>query len=244
MKLRVFALLAALAAMAAVVSVAFAARPGAGSCSGGSIQPGTYNGFMVTGTCFFAGGTVTINGNLVVAAGASLNPHAATYADVHVTGNVLVGKDGTLGLGKYGPPNIPLTGTVVDGNIVANQPQTLYLSAITVHGNLVSNGGSSTGLNFPIKNNVIGGNIEIQGWSGLWIGLFRNTVTGNVIFSKNTGVQTGDTGELDSSEVANNIIGGNLICQGNMPAAQFGDSGGTANTVSGQAIGQCSTLAG
>ncbi len=244
MKLRLVALGAAMVVIGAAASVAFAAGPNAGSCSGGLIQPGSYSGFVVTGTCFFAGGSVTINGNLVVADGASLNAHAATYADVHVSGNVLVGKGGILGLGMYGPPNIPLTGTVVDGNIVANQPQSLYLSAITVHGNLISNGGSSTGLNYPIKNNVIGGNIEIQGWSGWWIGLFRNTVAGNVIFSKNSGTKTGDTGELDSSEVATNTIGGNLICQGDMPAAQIGDSGGSVNTVSGRAIGQCSSLTG
>lgn len=234
-------LVVALLALAA--STAMAARPNSGSCSGGLIQGGTYDGFTVTGQCFFAGAPVTINGNLKIANGASLNAHAATFAVVHVTGNVIVGKGAILGLGKYGPPNIAQTGTVVDGNITANQPMSLYLSAITIHGNLVSNGGSGPGLNFPIKNVVVDGNVVMQGWNGLWIGLFRSQVGGNVIFSNNTGNQIGELGTPDSSEVADNIIRGNLICQGNNPAAQVGDSGGGPNTVGGKALGQCSGLA-
>jgi hypothetical protein len=131
---------------------------------------------------------------------------------------------------------------VVDGNIVADAPMSLYLSAITIHGNLVSNGGSGPGLNFPIKNVVVDGNVVMQGWTGLWIGLFRSQVGGNVIFSNNSGNQIGDLGTLDSSEVADNVIGGNLICQGNDPAAQIGDSGGGPNSVSGHKLGQCAGL--
>ena len=230
------------AVVLALAATAGAAPSGAGTCSGGLVAGGTYNGFTVTGNCFFAGDPVTINGNLTIADGASLNAHAATFALVHVTGNVIVGKGAILGLGRYGAPDIPQTGTVVDGNIIANQPMSLYLSAITVRGNLISNGGSGPGLNFPIKNLVVGGNVVLQGWTGLWIGLFRSQVGGNVIFSKNTGDQIGETGEPDSSEVANNVISGNLICQGNNPGAQFGDSGGGPNTVGGNAIGQCSGL--
>lgn len=244
MRLRLLLLVAALVALATGVTAALAGGPGAGVCSGGLVQPGVYSGFTVTGDCFFAGGSVTINGNLTVANGASLNAHAATFAVVHVTGNVLVGKGAVLGLGAYGPPDIAQTGTVVDGNIVANQPQSLYLSAITIHGNLISNGGSGPGLNFPIKNLIVGGNVVLQGWNGLWIGLFRSQVGGNVIFSKNSGNQTSESGLPDSSEVANNVISGNLICQGNDPAAQFGDSGGGPNTVGGETVGQCAALVG
>ena len=185
---------------------------------------------------------MTITKNLTVAPGAQLNPHAATFAVVHVMGNVKVGKDGILGLGQYGPPTIQQTGTVVDGNIEAHQPQSLYLSAITIHGNLSSDGGNGPGLNFPIKNVIVDGNVELHNWSGLWIGLFRSTIGGNVIFSNNTGTQTGPDGSPDSSEVADNVITGNLVCQRNEPAAQFGDSGGGPNTVGGKAVGQCANL--
>lgn len=244
MRLRIAAGTAFALVVLALTATAGAAPSGAGSCSGGLVAGGTYNGYTVTGNCFFAGDPVTINGNLTIADGASLNAHAATFALVHVTGNVMVGKGAILGLGRFGPPNIAQTGTVVDGNIIANQPMSLYLSAITVRGNLISNGGSGPGLNFPIKNLIVGGNVALQGWNGLWIGLFRSQVGGNVIFSKNTGNQTGETGEPDSSEVADNVIAGNLICQGNDPGAQIGDSGGGPNTVGGNAIGQCSGLAG
>src|SRR5215471_2285439 len=86
-----------------VGSGAVAAPPGAGSCSGGAIAAGTYNGLTVTGNCTFAGGSVTVDGNLVVADGAALNDHDATKANVHVTGNVLVGKGAVIGLGDYVP---------------------------------------------------------------------------------------------------------------------------------------------
>lgn len=244
MKLRLFLLAGAVLASVTAVSTAFAGKPSTGSCSGGLVQPGVYSSYTVTGNCFFAGGSVTINGNLTVANGASLNAHAATFAVVHVSGNAIVGKNAILGLGAFGPPDIPQTGTVVDGNVIANQPQSLYLSAMTIHGNLISNGGSGPGLNFPLKNLIVGGNVALQGWNGLWIGLFRSQIGGNVVFSKNSGVQIGETGLPDSSEIADNVISGNLICHGNDPAAQIGDSGGGPNTVGGNALGQCSALAG
>ena len=234
-------------ALSVAASAALAAPPGSATCSGGLIAGGTYNGLTVTGNCFFAGDPVNVNGNLTVADGASLNDHAGTFAVVHVTGNVLVGKGAILGLGQYGPPHLPQTGTVVEGNIVATQPMSLYLSAITIRGNLISNGGSGPDRNFPIKDNIVGGNMAVQGWSGLWIGLLRNTVGGNVIFSKTSGTQTGEPpfeGIPDSTEVADNVISGNLICQGNSPAAQIGDSGGGPNIVGGNAIGECASLAG
>jgi hypothetical protein len=48
--------------------------------------------------------------------------------------------------------------------------------------------------------------------------------------------------DTDSNEVVTNTINGNLICQGNSPAVQFGDSGGLPNTVGGHKLGQCASL--
>jgi hypothetical protein len=246
--MRLWGLVGACVLLAVVVvgSGAVAAPPGAGSCSGGAIAAGTYNGFTVTGICTFAGGSVTIDGNLVIADGAALNDHVATKANVHVTGNVLVGKGALVGLGDYNPADNLAT---VDGNVVANDPTTLYLGGMTVHGNVVSNGGSGPGRNFPIKDNTIDGNLILQGWSGLWLGALRNKVGGNVIISNNTGTQTGDEapfiGVPDSNEVVSNTIGGNLICHGNTPAAQIGDAaleGGGPNSVDGNKIGECAGL--
>ncbi len=225
----------------ALVGSALAGGPGAGTCSGGAITPGSYRGFTVTGVCWFTG-DVTIHGNLFLTRGAILNDHAMPAAVVHVTGNVIVGKDAVLGLGTYGPlgGGATQTGTVVDGNITAIRPLSLYLSAITVHGNLTSLGGSGTGRNFPIKDNVIDGNLLVQGWNGDWIGLLGNQVGGNVIFARNSSAT-----DPDSSEVAENEISGNLICFGNTPAAQIGDAGPLGrdpNVVGGRALGECASL--
>jgi hypothetical protein len=237
-----------------VGSAASASAPGAGSCSGGAIPAGTYNGFTVTGNCLFAGGLVTINGNLVVAPGAALGDHAVTAgpSTVHVTGNVLVGKGAVLGLGTYNP--FAVHDSWVDGNIVADQPLSIYISFLTVHGNVISNGGGGGAngefRNFPTKDNTIDGNLIVQGWHGGWIGVIRDQVGGNVIFSNNVSEINGlvdppVAGQVDSdsSEVMTNTIGGNLICQNNTPSAQVNpDDGGQPNTVGGHKIGQCAGL--
>ena len=84
MRLRIAAGTAFALVVLALTATAGAAPSGAGSCSGGLVAGGTYNGYTVTGNCFFAGDPVTINGNLTIADGASLNAHAATLALVHV----------------------------------------------------------------------------------------------------------------------------------------------------------------
>ena len=173
---RVSVLLGSIVLMLAVSgSIASAAKPGAGTCSGGApgfekaevIPAGTYNGFKVTGYCVFGPGVMTISGNLTIADGAQLNDHASGKSDsVHITGNVQVGNGGVLGLGDYNPFG-GHTSAVVDGNVNAHNPTTLYLGDMTIHGNLVSNGGSGPGRNFPTKDNTIDGNLIIQGWTGM-----------------------------------------------------------------------------
>src|SRR5436190_23783352 len=139
-KLRSILLLLALSALTFVVSSAVAARPGSTTCSGGTIAAGSYSSLKVTGVCMFGGGSGTVTHNLVVAAGAALNDHAASpLTTVHVGGNVLVGNGGILGLGTYNPaaPH----DSVVDGNVIANQPLSLYISFTNIHGSLLSHGG-------------------------------------------------------------------------------------------------------
>jgi hypothetical protein len=250
-KMRLLVALFALCGLMAVSS-AVAAAPGSATCSGGPIAGGTYTSLTVTGSCFWAGDPVTITGNLTVADGALLNDHDFSTATVTVEGNVKVGKGAVLGLGSYNP----FSGqhTTVAGNVTANQPLSLYLSFITVHGNLISNGGGGgvTGefRNYPTKDVTVDGNMVIQGWTGGWIGVIRDHVGGNVVFSNNASVINGLVnppvpGEVDpdSSEIMTNVIGGNLVCQGNTPAAQVNpDDGGQPNTVGGHKIGQCAGL--
>lgn len=234
---------------------ASAASPKQPTCSGGAIAAGSYAGLTVTGTCTIAT-AVTINGNVKVADGAYLD---AAYNGTRLTinGNVDVGKGAKLGLGcTFGyhdcgvsfPP--PWGGRItVNGNIVANQALTMYLDFTTIHGNVVSNGGgditlvdgpNGEGVVFPIKDNVIDGNVIVHGWQGAWFGIIRNTVGGNVVATNTVGTRVDPDGAPDSTEIVTNQIAGNLICQGNSPATQIGDSGGTANTVGGNKIGECS----
>ena len=255
---RILFLLGSIVLMLAVSgSIATAGKPDAGTCSGGApgspevVPAGTYDGFTVNGNCVFGAGTMTINGNLTVADGGVLNDHASGRATVHITGNVTVGKGAVLGLGNYNPVP-PHNSAIVDGNITANQPETLYLGGMTVHGNVVSNGGGdpASERNFPIKDDTIDGNLIVQGWDGFWFGIIRVSVGGNVIVANTSGTQVGLPGTefegiLDSTEIVSNVIGGNLICHGNTPSAQIGDAaleGGGANTVGGNAIGECADL--
>jgi len=268
-RLTLLGTLVALVAMALPGTV-LAAAPGAGTCQGGTMQAGTYSRFTVTGICNIAfGANVQINGDLIVANGASLNDHGAEawmHAQMHITGNVKVGKGAVLGLGWNSPNGEGSLGPdTVGGNIIANRPLALQVGQVTIDGNLISNGGGvlSTSAadfrNFPIKDNVIHGNLVVQGWHGGWIGLIRNTVGGNVIFSKNVSRSNPETGpgtDGDSSEVMGTdlsaiggpivpqTIGGNLICHGNVPAAQVNPlDGGAKSVVGGRAIGQCAGIA-
>jgi len=248
---------------------ALAARPGAGACSGGKMAGGHYPSFTVTGICTVAfGAKVQIDGDLTIAKGASLNDHGAEMwmkAEMHIGGNVKVGAGAVLGLGWNSPGGEGTLGPdTVGGNIIASQPLALQIGQLTVAGNVISNGGGVVSTskadfrNFPVKDNVIHGNLIIQGWNGGWIGLIRNKVDGNVIFSKNVSRSNPETGpgtDTDSSEVMGSdlsavggpvipqTIGGNLICQGNVPAAQVNPvDGGAKNVVGGLAIGQCAGI--
>jgi hypothetical protein len=235
---------------------------------------GTYSGFTVTGTCTIAdGANVQINGDLTVVDGASLDDHGAegwvyppsgphwVGAEIHITGNIHVGKGAALGLGWNSPQGEGSLGPdTVGGNIIADQPLALQIGQVTIDGNLISNGGGVDSVagadrNFPVEDNVIHGNLIVQGWRGGWIGLIRNTVDGNVIFANNVSMFNRDTGagmDPDSSEVMGSAfgpvsipqtIGGNLICHDNVPAAQVNPlDGGANNFVGGKAIGECAGL--
>jgi hypothetical protein len=232
------------------------------TCSSG--MSGTHGSVTVVGPCF-VGADITINGNLTLNDGSIF----AGFGTVTITGNVTVGKGAQLFLGwdadegELGPDS-------VGGNVVANQPLSLYIGNVTVHGNLVSNGGGTAArfYNFPIKDNRIDGNLVIHGWNGGWWGVIANSVGGNVDLSNNRSVVQ-PAGEcegtfpvgcaaapgafFDASEVQSRIvpgvinnpqhISGNLICRGNTPAAQINAlDGGGPNVVDGNRIGQCAGL--
>jgi hypothetical protein len=222
-------------------------------CPGGDVTAisGVHGNVTITGQVYVKG-FLDVHGTLTIQAGACLD--AFSLARVHVGGSIFVGKGATLALGcspgALGPPIQPpcytkTTTDTVGGNIVANQPMTMYLTDDTVGGNVVSVGGGpglggppgTPYINFPVKENTIGGNLVIEGWHGAWVGALRNNVGGNLVVNNNISAIN-----PDSTEVATNTIAGNLSCTGNSPAAQFGDSGGLPNVVGGNKLGECAAL--
>jgi hypothetical protein len=221
--------------------------------SAGKAISGTDGSLTITGNAYVASGTtLTVKGSLTLARGACLD--AFTLGTVNVGGNVLVSKGAILALGcspgsigPFPPCGTTTTSDTVGGSIVASQPLTMYLDGDTINGSVTSAGGGpgptlNPYINFPIKENLIGGNLTVSGWQGAWFGVLRNTVHGNVTLSQNVGVTIGELGTLDSTEIVTNTISGNLTCAGNSPAAQFGDSGGAPNVVGGRKIGQCTAV--
>jgi hypothetical protein len=181
MKIHLLALAAAAAMLVVGGSNALADPPG--TCNNAVLSTDS-GSITVTGICSVAAGTnITIDGNLTVSDGAVFNG-LFSPGSIHVTGNVKVSQGALLGLG-YGRKT-----AVVDGNIVANRPLSLYLGGVTVHGNVISNGGGTADrfYNFPIKGNTIDGNLIIHGWAGGWWGAVANTVGGNVDVSNNASV--------------------------------------------------------
>ena len=240
----------------AVASSPAAADPTVGPkiCpSAGTALSGEVGNLTITGNAYVpAGSTLTVKGNLTLAAGSCFD--AFTVATVHVTGAVYVNKGAVLGLGcspgAIGPEppcGMSTTADVVGGGIAAREALTMYLTAVTVYGNVTSIGGGpgptlNPYINFPIKENTITRNLTVEGWHGAWFGALRNTVEGSAVFLNNVGVTIGELGTPDSSEIATNTIDGYLSCFGNWPAAQLGDSGGSPNTVLGKKLGQCTAV--
>lgn len=263
-RLGALATIAALAVMAWPVPALAGPLP-AGACSNGVMAAGTYRTFVVRGTCAIArGATVSVRGDLILTPGASLDDHGAeqwTGAQVHVSGDVLVGRGAVLALGWNSPGGDGTLGPdTVGGSILAYRPLALQIGGVTIGGSLVSLGGgvSSTSAadfrNFPVKDNVIGGSLVVEGWHGGWLGVIRNTVRGDAIIAFNVS-SSGPGGpgvDTDSTEVMGSqfgpvqvpqSIGGNLVCFGNVPAAQVNPSdGGAPNVVGGRAYGQCRGL--
>mgnify|MGYP001168456843 CR=1 FL=1 len=238
---------AAVVAGLAASSAASAAPPANGTCTGGPVA-GTYANLRITGSCSVADDArLSVLGTMTLAQGAVFN--AVSMGQVDIGGNVLVGRGATFGLGctviGVGCPGD--THDVVGGSVVADHPLTMYLDGDTIRGSVLSTGGGpgptfDPYVNYPIKDNVIGGNVLVQGWQGAWFGFIRNHAGGNVVISGNVGVAVDENGTPDSTEVVTNTIGGNLVCTRNDPVAQIGDSGGTPNVVGGLRLGECAGL--
>jgi hypothetical protein len=90
-------------------------------------------------------------------------------------------------------------------------------------------------VNFAIKNVIVDGNVILQAGAAAGSGSSAVRSAGRHLLEQ-------QRRRPGSSEVATNTIFGNLVCQGNDPGTQLGDSGGTLNVVGGHASGQCAGL--
>lgn len=224
----------------------------------GIIAPGAYDSVKVTGFCLIPGGLVEVRHNLSVGSGAVLLANYPDFgfgegdATLKVGGNVNVGNGGTLWLGcspALGCNNI--TADLVAGNVIATKPIGLLFHSDTIGGNVSIRGGGGGvicpdpgsgagiwpfGVYTTFEDTSIGGNYSVSGYQSCWLGLFRSTIGGDVRITNNT------LADPDANEVATNTISGDLVCKGNSPAAQVGDSGGAPNVVGGEAKGECAGL--
>jgi hypothetical protein len=217
------------------------------TCSGGAITAGTYSSLTVTGVCFIPSGTVTVLGNLIIAPNAALNAATGT-GQLNVSGNALVGKNATFVLGCSPEAGCDhTTSDRVSGNVVADRALALIFHSNTIRGNVIVQGGGggvtcATPMPFggpaysTFEDSHINGNVVVSGYHSCWFGLIRNSVHGNVILTNNT------FADPDAMETVTNTISGNLICFGNSPAPQVGDSMGNLNIVRGNKIGQCASV--
>jgi hypothetical protein len=254
--------------LVAGAGAASAAAPVAATCTG-ALPGGTYSSVTVSGTCKISAGQVIVTGDVNVPSGANalLAAYAlnggvpATSSGLTVNGNINVGSGATLVFGCealdffcFDDPT-PKTPTLnssptVQGSINATNALGVVVTRATIGGDATVSGGggglscapSGVFATFPLggspvyssyEDSTIAGNARITGLSSCWAGSFRNHIGGSATFSGNT------LADSDGNEYLANQIAGNLLCTGNAPAAQYGDSRGSPNTVGGFATGQC-----
>jgi len=253
-------------AFAAMLGVAVAAPATASAsaapssvCSGGSVAAGTYRTLAIEGVCALDSGNVRVIADLTVRSGGALLA-AFGGSEITVQGDVVVRSGGILVLGCepeafvcFNDPDQTVGTMVTDDHIAGSLVATNALMVLAHHNHItggVSQSGGGGGVNcstFPLgpdgppaysdyEDNAIGRGATVVGLQTCWLGFIRNNVRGNVVYSNNI------LADPDANEVVTNTIKGNLVCTGNKPAAQIGDSGGMPNVVGGKAFGECRSL--
>ena len=240
-----------------------------GTLDAPGVLAGTYrSNVVVNGVCFVNGGAATVLGDLVIAPGAALNasfalndlPGGSGTSSLTVKGDVVVQNGGILFMGcepGFSPCSDDpdqnggtLTGqNSVGGNIVEFQPLGAIVHAASIHGGVAEFGGGGgvscdppagsvfEALGSPAfsdyEDNTIGRDLVVVGVQTCWMGSLRNTVGRSIIDIGNT------MADPDAGEVLQNTVHGDLVCLGNSPAVQFGDSGAAPNVVGHHAVGEC-----
>jgi len=237
----------------------------AGSLTPASLAGGSYTTVTVVGLCAVNAGQVVTSGNVTVQPGAALvaafanNSGGPGTSGITVNGDIDVATGGSLILGCEAsafpciddggsPPTLNSPDTVT-GSINAPDAQGVIVHDSTIAGDVVETGGGggftcatpSDGV-FSVfdspaysdyEDNSIGGNLRVTGVTSCWFGALRNKIGGSATFANNT------FNDPDASENLTNQVAGNLLCSGNSPQVEYGDSGGSPNVVGGFATGEC-----
>jgi hypothetical protein len=209
---RTLAVLAVALLTALAVSVSSPAAT-ATTCTD-TLAPGTYGAVTVPegATCLIFDGPITIRGG------------------------VSVGEGATFVFGSEETPDVTAT---ISGGVRSTNAMSVQIHFSTISGSVDLEGGAGPfGGPFDVtwntlEDNRINGSVTVNGYDGFWQGFIRNTVNGSVDFNNNTVLDT------DGNELVTNVIHGSLVCAGNDPAPQVGDSGGEDNVVTGGTSGQC-----
>lgn len=187
-------------------------------------------------------------------------------ATVDVGGSVFVGKGAALLFGCS--PNITCSSGItydsVRGSVRAFDAQGVVLHSASVGGDVSILGGGGgaaadtcaaqkagaplvtslepwskdatlyfTPVYSDVEDTAIGGDLTVAGLDSCWLGAINNQIQGSARFFHNS------FGDPDGTEVINNYVQGNLGCEHNVPAAQFGDTRSAPNVVGGHAFGEC-----
>jgi hypothetical protein len=139
------------------------------------------------------------------------------------------------------------TNDIINGNLVSYDPLGTVIHNTVVRGNVTQFGGGaglgcaavgifSQYFGLPEYSDyadvTVGGNMVLTGLDTCWYAAIRNTVRGNL-------TDTSNVSTPDANEAVTNTVYGNLVCRGNNPAVQLGDSDGPPNQVGGNATGEC-----
>jgi hypothetical protein len=251
---KLFTIVGAGALVAGTAILAFpatgSAAPPASTCSK-PIGPAQFTNLSVpAGAQCLIVGPVSVSGSLsigqaaavLVAPSGSLNVGGrVTVADqgvfgdlqnsspVHVGGPVVVGNDAVFVAGKE-TANGPIVNSF-GGRVIGTQVSSVQIHNANIAGSVVLAGGGAENpvvphVNFnDLEDNHIGGNVVETGYSGVWAGVLRNTIQGNLVFANNS--------NMDEFDIGSNTVAGNAICVGNNPAVNTGGSPGSPNTVNG-----------
>ena len=219
---------------------------------------------MISGVCEVNAGQVTVTGDVTVQSGDALiaafanNASGPGTSGITVDGNIDVDSGATLLLGcealhfpcvddpNQNAPTLNSADTV-QGSIEATGALGVVVHNSTIGADAVETGGGGGPSCTPsgifsvfqsppysdYEDNTIGGNLRVTGLDSCWFGALRNHIGGSDTFADITMT------DPDAMENLANQIAGNLLCSGNSPAIEYGDSGSSPNVVGGFATGQC-----